>query len=633
MREAVSSTELLHERAMERFYRAIAVEEAVDEAKRQNATDSTNNDYPLFEQRILLRKKLHLTGAHSSLWQAKRDRRRCSDSQTEKLRVPPRIVPDVLEDAASDPNLCSIETKIEWNSQDLEIKANSGKVRTQYSTQIDYSEEYTEQIKVEEVDENFDEQQLSEPLRRWHDFPLENTFTPIEMIENKEKIDDQIYKTEEIETQSVETSIESSEEESSDEDLRQFRARILAIPVENEEDTYHPRGNPVRHVSPEKSIIIPPPVPPHRVQVIDPSSSEKNYSIPSPPMSPTNIIPKSILKKRVEPDIVPITEPIEILKSSNQQEMALSDIDNENVLSAAEVARNRRRQLKQLSKNSITSSDNEEEREGERMALVSHYTEIVNQFSMNHKPFPQRRVPIRNENINDLQTIERTLSPPRAKFDYSSDEKSSDNSQIYHDKNIIHQIWEKEINDSLKTETKRRGRSRIDESMSRSRNVSTERGESSRSSSKTRARGSRSSSKTRNNEINTKSIRQKNNNSRSNSRDRSRCQTPTEAKMERLQQRTQNANEKKQRSRRISTHERYENIDQYSKYLLEIQAERNVRSSFSYVTDVILLLAAVYVYLFKEAIFAIPIIGLILYRRIQQGVRDLIPKWLRGPKR
>lgn len=725
MREAVSSTELLHERAMERFYRAVAV----DEAKRQipheidnsdlktDPTNDTLDKYPLFEQRLSLRKKV---SAHSSLWQTKRDRRRCSDSQTDTLRVPTNLIPGVLEDVASDPNLSSLEPKIDhWTAQQLDSENSpiddmnrfSGKVRTQYSGQDDYAEEISLGEYSEEVDrvdsepidqevyqtEYFDEVDQkeypkvtevdnSEPLRRWHDYSSENTFTPIMTEEPQKKIQTswQQKQYEEItETMSVETSIESSEEESSDEDLRLFRARILAIPVENEEDTYHPRGNPVRHVSPEKPL--PPPVPSHRVQVIEPTPESIRQSIPSPPMSPLTIVPKSILKKRVEPDSIPVNQfgrpippekPIEPsgkkLPHEDQVEsrsitrntseipvMALSDIDNENVLSAAEVAQNRRRQLKQLSRSSITSSDNEEERKEERMAVVSHYTEIVNQFSQTHKPFPhqQRRVPTptlsRIEMINPEEIV-KSLT----RVDYSSDERSSD-SQNYRDRNLNQDYSHQRSGTFSPTRTEtRRGRSRADEDPApRSRNVSTDRIASSSTSSKTRrgenskprsrnvsreragGQSSRSSSKTRNDQsvhlnqpiMSSKYKASSRQSSRSNSRDRSRAQTPTEAKMERLQ--SQSGGARRQRSRRISTHERYDFMDPYTKYLLELQAERNVRSNFSFVTDVILLLAAVYVYIFKEAILAIPIIGLILYRRIQQGIRDLIPKWLRGPRR
>ncbi|XP_043484198.1 titin homolog [Leptopilina heterotoma] len=727
MREAVSSTELLHERAMERFYRAVAV----DEAKRQIPQEIDNSDlktdptndtlekYPLFEQRISLRKKVP---AHSSLWQTKRDRRRCSDSQTDTLRVPTKLIPGVLEDVASDPNLSSLEPKMDhWGSQQLdsenspidEMNRFSGKVRTQYSGQDDYPEEvgigeYSEEVdRVDsepidpEVDqtEYFDEIDQkeysevtevdnSEPLRRWHDYSSENTFTPIMIEEPQEKKIETTWQQKQYEevteTMSVETSIESSEEESSDEDLRLFRARILAIPVENEEDTYHPRGNPVRHVSPEKTAQ--PPIPSHRVQVIEPTPESIRQSIPSPPMSPVTIVPKSILKKRVEPDSVPVNQfgrpvppekPIEtdVKKLPDEPrtkntsdftgtsapemvsgEMSLSAIDNENVLSAAEVAQNRRRQLKQMSKSSITSSDNEEERFEQRMAVVSHYTEIVNQFSQTHKPFPpQKRVPTptfsRTEKINPEEIV-KSLSIPPTRVDYSSDERSSD-SQNYRDRNLNQEFNQRSGTFSpTRTET-RRARSRADEIPApRSRNVSTDRAASSRSSSKTRRgenskprsrnvsseRGggsSRSSSKTRNDQSSHQNQSSKyqsssRTSSRSNSRDRSRAQTPTEAKMERLQSQSGG---RRQRSRRISTHERYDFIDPHTKYLLEIQAERNVRSNFSFVTDVILLLAAVYVYIFKEAIFAIPIIGLILYRRIQQGICDLIPKWLRGPRR
>jgi titin len=105
---------------------------------------------------------------------------------------------------------------------------------------------------------------------------------------------------------SVETSGVSSEEESTDsEDLKQLKARIMAIPITDEEDTYHPRGRMVLHVDSE----TPPPVPPHKVSpsIYTPSVLDK------PASSPPNLIqislnntsqPKSILKKRTEAESV-----------------------------------------------------------------------------------------------------------------------------------------------------------------------------------------------------------------------------------------------------------------------------------------------------------------------------------------
>ena len=700
MREAVSSTELLHERAMERFYRAVAFEEAADDAKRKareeravsvlwnrqdSISEATSERYALFERRTSLRRKLSNSGAS---WQAKRDRRRSSDSQTDALRVPFKLpAAAILHDVASDPNLSSkglSKTKIlePWNSTE-------------------------------------DAQQL----RRWHETGM--NLSTVQKIHSKVETrskgiktslnnDDQVTMErnhmEMIETESVGNSIESSEEASSDEDLKQFRARIIAIPIVNEEDTYHPRGMTVPHISPDP----PPPVPPHKIPIVDitpPLTDRVLYSDPSPPISPTNIVPKSILKKRVPKEVIPVNQfgrpvppekPVEIVRpqedlgivtlrkkslpilSDHTSEILLSesDIDNENVLSAAEVARSRRRQLNQLSKTSTISSDGEEEREEEKMAVVSHYTEIVKEYSMANSPFPLRKQITSNYSRTDNQikdnqketensitiskmTTAPTLSPSRGRSDYSSDEKLTRKTpdsydalanKSHHEKKRKEPVEDKEREETRQSrfrknnvssrttipintikDDKKRSRppSRQESPASRSRNVSSERGTSSRSSSKTRkaeVSGEYANRKSVDRLICGHKISRPS--SRSNSRDRTRADTPTEAKMERLQR---TLKDRKHRSRRNSTNYEESNRSSNMGYhvnsnnVLAIKAKKNVRSTVSYVTDLILLMAAIYVYLFKREILAIPIIGLLLYRRIQQGIRGLIPKWLRGP--
>ena len=732
MREAVSSTELLHERAMERFYRAVAVEEAVDEAKRKarneraasesgSRRDSDNSDrYALFEHRTSIRRKLSNSGAHAASWQAKRERRRSSESQTDTLRVPFKLPASAtLQDVASDPNLASqgmIVSKTEpWTTAD-----DTEQLRRWHESGMNLSAEKTISTRIETHSDG------------------------VEIFSKQEDDTMKKYHMGIVETQSVETSIESSEEESSDEDLRQFRARIMAIPVVNEEDTYHPRGRPVPHVSPEP----PPPVPPHKIPVLDITPPDRiQYSVPSPPISPTNIVPKSILKKRVEREEIPDNQfgrpippgkPIEIVQPQEDQgsvtlrkksvpnlpdlttDMILSrsDIDNENVISAAEVARNRRRQPKQLSKASITSSDGDEDKDDEKMAVVSHYTEIVKEYSMTHSPFPPRWVTPYSKNEDQIKNKEdseknknfvktaaarpfspprgradyssdeqsnmkvaaaRTFSPPRGRPDYSSDEQSNmkaaaartfspprgradyssdertdtSKNKIRLKKKIEGEEYEKARQSrsrknsvgsrsttpsKAEKDAKKRSRpsSRRESPASRSRNVSSERGAASRSSSKNRKAASSENTGRKSVERSTTGRKSSRPSSRSSSRDRSRADTPTEVKMERLQRALE---ERKHRGRRTSRHEREinrnDNINNNPNYnhVLSIEAEKNVRSTVSYVTDVILLMAAVYVYLFKREILAIPIIGLLLYRQIQQGIRNLLPRWLRGPKR
>lgn len=112
----------------------------------------------------------------------------------------------------------------------------------------------------------------------------------------------------------AEDSIESSEAETTDsEDLKKLKSRIMAIPVMGEEDTYNPRG---RMILNTEFVELPPPVPPHRIPLTD-----KIISPPGTPdrvnLSPTNltpassnsaIVPKSILKKRNDPEPIVVNQ-------------------------------------------------------------------------------------------------------------------------------------------------------------------------------------------------------------------------------------------------------------------------------------------------------------------------------------
>lgn len=61
----------------------------------------------------------------------------------------------------------------------------------------------------------------------------------------------------------------------------------------------------------------------------------------------------------------------------------------------------------------------------------------------------------------------------------------------------------------------------------------------------------------------------------------------------------------------------------------EEQAHEKVRSALSYCTDLVLFLVACYVYLFKDARLVLPILGLIIYRQLGEAVRGYVPGWLR----
>lgn len=109
-REAVSSTELLHERAMERFYRAVEAEKNAAQQSRANGQSADaraanqRTEYPLFNARSRpVRRRLSNSGGSATTWQLRRDRRRSSEGQAKvtELRAPEGL----LQSASSDPNL------------------------------------------------------------------------------------------------------------------------------------------------------------------------------------------------------------------------------------------------------------------------------------------------------------------------------------------------------------------------------------------------------------------------------------------------------------------------------------------------------------------------------------------------
>ncbi|KAL7734081.1 hypothetical protein ACLKA6_011764 [Drosophila palustris] len=61
----------------------------------------------------------------------------------------------------------------------------------------------------------------------------------------------------------------------------------------------------------------------------------------------------------------------------------------------------------------------------------------------------------------------------------------------------------------------------------------------------------------------------------------------------------------------------------------EEQAHEKVRSALSYSTDLVLFLVACYVYLFKDARLVLPILALMIYRQLGEALQGYMPSWLR----
>ncbi|XP_053994647.1 titin homolog isoform X2 [Hylaeus volcanicus] len=701
LREAVSSTELLHERAMERFYRAVAAEEASEVAKKKTQVERTTGELASTleenadpeEARISLRRRLSnpgVTAQNLISWQAKKNRRRSSESQADAIKAPLKILtPSLMStaEARSDPNLPSEpETPIghSWGLDKEEDAASQ--LRRWHDSNVPLVEE-----KGNEKSIPWQASSNEEAL------PIEGVVQTPLIAQADEKQEEEEEELEE----SIETSEESSEENSSadSEDLKLLKARILARQVLEEEDTYHPRGKPVLHIE-----VEPPPVPPHNVPILDvtPPTPTK----PNAPLSPTNVVPKSILKKPKEEPIpvnsfgrpIPPEKPIRKVPPQSAQPMikreedfldkqtdiapepvthrtpVLSESDTDSVLSAGEAAKNRRIHAK--ARPAASEEEVDEEDIEARMAVVNHYTEIVREHSSryNYRSSEERKLgdslaSSRRSSFSEDQDAKDHVAKDRqetvilAKSNKKQDVRGAEPSQrtkVKKEREVVKQEKQSQrpkrstsgsrgttpARDTKSVKEKRSSRppSRTESPTPRSRNVSVERVASSRSSSKTRVRAPsqdrRPPSRTGSEEqryVREKSVEEgsrrsrkpsSRTHSRSSSRDRNRPETPVGLKMERLQKALES---KKYRPlRRGSAIEREYSEERVPSRLnegqLALEAEKNVRFTVGYVTDLTLLMAAVYVYIFKKETLAIPFIALLLYRRIQHEIRGRVSR-------
>ncbi|XP_076374334.1 uncharacterized protein LOC143258755 [Megalopta genalis] len=713
LREAVSSTELLHERAMERFYRAVAAEEASEQAKRRTRVErrtgelasvaeggGTGGDAEAQDPRrsTVLRRLSNpgVTAQNLISWQAKKNRRRSSEGQPEVLKSPSRLTaPTVLPDieARSDPNLPSdADPSAGVWGLDKEAEAAT-RLRRWHDANVPLVPEGEEEEEDKAARSMPWQAEASGGGSRSQGVvsaiePATPAVQP-EPREQEEQEDD-----EEEEEESIETSEESSEEGSSEdsEDLKLLKARILARQVLEEEDTYHPRGRPVQHMDLEPLAIHA-----HKIPTLD-------VTPPTPtspgPASPTNLVPKSILKKPKEEQPIPVnsfgrsippekpvrkvppvqsvhpvvTRDEEVNEPQTMKPPALSESDTDSMMSAGEAAKTRRIQAKMRS--AASEEEIDEEDVEARMAVVNHYTEIVREHSSrySYRGSEERRFSDglagsrrssyseeqgnlgrdRGENVvtkkQDVRETEKQRAAVRreSKVDGARQEElrkprrsaGSRGTTPARDTKSGKELVRDSVRDSAKDARASRASSRTQSPASRSRNASSERGGgSSRSSSKTRARGAsqdrRPVSRTGSEDqrlVKERSVddearrSRKPSHSRSSSRDRSRSrkETPVKAKMERLQKALES--KKYRGSRRGSGVERDLVQGRPNGEQLAIEAQKNVRFTVGYVTDLILLMAAVYVYLFKKETLAIPFIALLLYRWIQHEIRGRVSR-------
>lgn len=649
IREAVSSTELLYERAMEHFYRAVAVEEACELAKRKTQLErqigelalskiDTNNRSGQIKQTKnklssgteniqgpSLRRRLSNSGVATqnliASWQAKKNRRRSSEGQThvdEKTMklLSPTLLPDV--EAISDPNL-PLET----------IMADPWKRNNE----------------------------SMERLRRWHE-----TNVPL-LDESKSETEMRIKKKQQEKNDDIKISDESSEEISStdSEDLKLLKSRILAGPIMDEEDTYHPTGRLIPYLETDQSPIL------HNKVPILQTTSPSSVAIPDPVL-PSNMTPRSILKRPKEELIVrnsfassvspektirnifsqrkDIEETNTAVKEkiSDLQDMlesikpaTISESDTDSILSAAEAAKNRRTQLKSRS---VTSEEEIAEIEA-KAAVVNQYTEIVREYS-SHSNMKGRdsATSSRRSSISDDQDqkYQEKLVQKWTKQNSTSEKKIKTENKVDKPINQISNSRRDNINSipknviSLKdmtTKEKPRSRSssRNQSPVTRRRGLSKERKSTSRSSSKNR---NRTPSRERGIPIlsNEQDNHRSRSSSRSNSKEKFGVSMPVERKIEKLQKVLGNNKYRVTKTNSEITKEYVEDVPSVhiNEEQLVLNANKTVRSTMSYIIDLTLLMVAIYVYFFKKEILSMPFIALLLYRRVQEGIHYWKPR-------
>ncbi|XP_050456846.1 titin homolog [Cataglyphis hispanica] len=667
MRPAVSSTELLHERAMERFYRAVAAEEASEIAKRKTQLERQTGELALLNDESVRQSSLRRRLSNSSVttqnlivsWQAKKNRRRSSEGQTEVTPKAMKLLSPVLlsdVEAISDPNLPSeTMTADSWRRND--------------------------------------ENESLERLRRWHEanVPLLEEVQEEKSIQADDKEGmvgsitvNRAKEVEEEEIDSIEVSEESSEEISSadSEDLKLLKSRILARRVIDEEDTYHPRGRSVPHVEPQLPQI----------------SHDRMTSLEIPPVravtpvSLNNVVPKSILKKPKEELIPPDNfgrsiapeKPIRAIppqsyERENDEKMnidiekritdfssmsevlktpPMSESDTDSILSAAEAAKNRRMQSKLRS---MTPEEEAAEIEA-RMAVVNQYTEIVREYaghSRHGSAASSRRSSISEDQADQRHRVNEKLA---AKLTDKQEQNETLKSKIKNKNKVDQQtknnqapavIKKESVNSRSTTPARDTTAKRVSRPTSRDQSPAARRKERT-----TGATSSRSSSKTRNRtpslERNNRSLAKNDlkeqgsrrskipsgsssrSSSRSNSRERFGTTASVESKVEKLQKALESNKYRAMRKESEVTKEiaGKSTPEQTDGKQLALEAKNTVRSTVDYITDLTLLIAAMYVYFFKKETLAVPFIVLLLYRRIQEEIHEWMPRrWWRSTKK
>lgn len=74
-------------------------------------------------------------------------------------------------------------------------------------------------------------------------------------------------------------------------------------------------------------------------------------------------------------------------------------------------------------------------------------------------------------------------------------------------------------------------------------------------------------------------------------------------------------------------------LDSYSSAELSAKAEYKVRTTVDYLTDLAMFIVACWLYLFQNELLAIPVLLVMVYRQLKEEIRKKLPKWMFGKKK
>ncbi|XP_055910005.1 proteoglycan 4 [Eupeodes corollae] len=616
LRRSVSSTELLYERAMARFYEAVEMEEAEKAKKLKIAQEK------LTVQPTQVRKRLgSMSEAERQSFERRSQRRRQSA--------------DIAE----------IVNKSKWDSSDS-LASKKGLLRTrgmlnQISHDTDDGSEYLDHPRAfqkqisQETDEGSDYQ--DQRPRRMHKQISQETDEGSDYHDHERT----------GASFDVESDYTASTESVSEDSIEKFKRELVARTrsASTELETYHPRSmsagvfTPYRAPTPEQSVVVlnrPMPLasPDFVPKPILKRPSNESVGTDEP-ASPTSVVPPSS-PPPMSPNMP--TSPINEKPDKSKGFKSFFKWDKKtptekNTEANAEPPPTTRPQLK--SETSVETKrriKEEEERaklEAERIfqeeakVVADHYGDIVRQVGSTKKYNPPLYLN-RDELKKAAEKAER--------------ESNTENYNPTHGKSRLSLI------ERHQTQHVTQSPSRMHMKDKEQQNAEEVFSEEEATPSSTSQLSQRSESRGRKKIVKVKKIIKKRIPSSTRSREASSTRPanaaevpPDDARSRQVERPKITAPEPIKKSLPTTSTETKPTqpqtalvaVPQKSPDELSQEAEEKVRSALSYMTDVCLFIAACYVYLFKDARLVLPILALMVYRQLGEVIRNSIPDWMK----